>query len=337
MSSSRSKDKGPSDTHAGLKSLDYINPKLGSIYFRLKIGENLRYTTTDAFLTWKALPSTKNSTASRPFFIFLHDYGSSSRIFNSVVSRIPNFCLAVDFKGWGRSDDTEDEENRAYSITQMKNQIPQLVNLLQGEKFLLVGHGIGAKVAQLYATQQPPTNLQGLVLLAPIPLSRWRPSPQIMDKYKAAYTKKGADRKLESFIKTTLAGSPIDDADLRNLVEDGTKDTPLAKEAWLTYGMEENHSHGLGRIKVPVLIRAGMEDKVVSLTDLEREICEKLTMCDVMPLLTPGCGHLIPLEDEDLPDILEKFAMDAEDVKAGTTLVGVEVEETEVNQMELLD
>ena len=337
MSSSRSKDKDPSDTHAGLQSLDYINPTLGSIYFRFKPGESLRYTTTDAFLAWKALPSTKNSTASRPFYIFLHDYGSSSRIFNSVVSRMPNFCLAVDFKGWGRSDDTKDEKNRAYSITQMKNQIPRLVNLLQGEKFLLVGHGMGAKVAQLYATQQPPNNLLGLVLLAPIPLSRWRPSPQILDKYKAAYTKKGSERKLESFVKTTLASSPIDDADVRNLVEDGNKDTPLAKEAWLTYGMEENHSHGLVRIKVPVLIRAGMEDKVIPVTDLEREIGDKLTKCQRIPLLTPGCGHLIPLEDEDLPDILEKFGMEAEDLKEGKAVVSFVMETTEVKEMDLLD
>ena len=328
MSSSRSKDKDPSDIHSGLKSLDYINPKLGSIYFRLKPGEGLRYTSTDAFLAWKVLPSTKNSTASRPFYIFLHDYGSSSHMFHYLASRIPNFCLAVDFKGWGRSDDTKDENNRAYSMTHMKNQIPPIVNLLQGEQFLLVGHGMGGKVAQLYASQQPPNNLIGLVLLASAPLSPWRPSTQIMDKYKAAYTKKGASRKLESFIKTTLAGCPIDDTDLGNLVEDGNKDTPLAKEAWLTYGMQENHSHGVGRIKVPVLLRAGAEDKVISLEDMEREISTKVDLC--VQVEVHGCGHLLPLEDEELPDVLEKFGMDAEKLKAGKRVLWIDVNEKDL-------
>ena len=322
MSSSGSKDKDPSDIHPGLKCLDYINPKLGSMYFRFKPGEILRYASTDAFLAWKTMPSTKSSTEGRPFYIFLHDYGSSSRIFNSVARRIPNFCLAVDLKGWGRSDDTKDENNLAYSITQMKNQISPIVQLLQGEHFLLVGHGMGAKVAQLYASQQPPQNLIGIVCLAPAPLSPWRPSPQIMEKYKAAYTKNGADRKLSSFIRTTLASSPIADADLQNLIEDGTKDTPLAKEAWLTYGMAENHSQALKQIKVPVMIRAGAEDKVLSVTDWKTE-AKELERC--LPLVVQGCGHLMPLEDIALASILNRFGNDMEDVKAGIMLFNVRV------------
>lgn len=322
MSSSSSKDKDPSDIHPGLKCLDYINPKLGSMYFRFNPGENLRYASTDAFLAWKTMPSTKSSTDGRPFYIFLHDYGSSARIFNRVTSRIPNFCLALDFKGWGRSDDTKDENNLAYSITQMKNQIPPLVHLLQGEHFLLVGHGMGAKVALLYASQQPPQNLIGLVLLAPAPLSPFRPPLQLLEKYKAAYTNKNAENYLKSFIKTTLSSSPIDDTDLQNLIEDGTKDTPLAKAAWLTYGIAENHFHALKRIKIPVMIRAGADDKVLSLTDWEAD-AEELTM--LLHLEVQGVGHLMPLEDLALPSILIRFCKDMEDVKAGLTVFGVKV------------
>lgn len=46
----------------------------------------------------------------------------------------------------------------------------------------------------------------------------------------------------EDFMTKFLAHSPIEDADLRNLLDDGTKDTPLAKEAWLSYGLEEDFS-----------------------------------------------------------------------------------------------
>lgn len=301
------------------------------MYFRLRPGEGFRYTTTEAFLTWKALPSTKSATGSRPFYIFLHDYGSSSRIFNKLASKIPNFCLAVDLKGWGRSDETKDERNQAYSITQMKNQIPPLVNLLQGEHFLLLGHGMGGKVAQLYASQHPPKNFIGLVLLAPAPLTSWRPPPQIMDKYKAAYTKKGADRKLESFIKTTLAGSRIDDEDLRNLIEDGSKDTPLAKEAWLTYGMQENLSHGIGRIDVAILMWLGFEDKVVSAVDLSKDAI-KLAGCTVC--VAPDRGHLLPLEDADLPAVLETFGLDAEDHAAGKRAVKIQLKNSRGGKVE---
>ena len=319
MSSSKSKSKQPSTTTLAPKSLDYINPKLGSMYFRFHPTEGLRYAVSNAFLAWKDLPSIQSATSNRPFFIFIHDYGSSARIFNKVVSKISHYCLAVDLKGWGRSDDTKDEAARAYSCNEMKNEIVRIVNLLEGEKFILVGHGMGAKVAQLYASQQPADGLLGLVLLAPAPLSRWRPSAEIMDKYRAAYCKEGRRvNAVESFVRNTLASRPIDGTDLRNLVEDGVKDSALAKEAWLTYGMDEDFSHRSRQIKVPVVVRVGEEDKVISRAEVEREICNKLNLC--VPLKADNCGHLIPLEDEELPKALSMFSEDAEFLKAGMAL-----------------
>ena len=312
MSSSKGKgkdkDKDPASIHPGLKPLDYLNPKIGSMFTR---GEGLRYMPTDAFLAWKALPSTKSSTENRPFFIFLHDYGSSSRVFNKVVSKIDDHCLAVDLKGWGRSDDTRDEASRAYSVSQMKHKITRIVSLLQGDKFILVGHGMGAKVAQLYATQQPPNNLVGLLLLAPIPLSSWRPPAGIVEKYRAAYKTGG---NLEGFIKRTLTRCPLDETDLHNLVKDGTKETPLAKEAWLTYGMDEDFSHGLGRINVPVVVRCGMEDQVVSTADVLREVWGKVELCLHLP--ADHCGHLIPLEDNELPRLFDMSGNEFDTLKS---------------------
>ena len=308
---SSSKEKDPASIHLGLKSLDYLNPKIGSVYFRMHQGEGLRYMSTEAFLAWKALPST-NSDDNRPFYIFLHDYGSSARIFNKIASKIKNHCVAMDLRGWGRSDYTRDESPRAYSVTQMKNEIPRIVNLLQGEKFLLVGHGMGAKVAQLYASQQPPENLLGLVLLAPIPLSSWRPPARIMAKYKAAYKTGG---NIENFVRGILAHAPVDETDIRNLMDDGMKDTPLAKDAWLSYGLDEDFSSAVDRINVPVLVRVGEVDRIIKVEDVVREISTKVDVC--IHLLANDCGHLIPVEDDELEKVLDWFGKDAGDLKVG--------------------
>ena len=309
MSSSTGKD--PASIHPGLKSLDYLNPKLGSVYFRMHQGEGLRYMSTEAFLAWKSLPST-DSDDNRPFYVFLHDYGSSARIFNKIVSEIKNHCVAMDLRGWGRSDYTRDESPRAYSVIQMRNDILRIVNLLQGEKFILVGHGMGAKVAQLYAAQQPPENLLGLVLLAPIPLSSWRPPARILAKYKAAYQTGG---NLENFVRDILAHAPVDETDIRNLVDDGMKDTPLAKEAWLSYGLDEDFSSAIGRINVPVMVRVGEVDRIIKVEDVVREISTKMHVC--IHLLANDRGHLIPVEDDELETVLDWFGRDAEDLKVG--------------------
>lgn len=125
---------------------------------------------------------------------------------------------------------------------------------------------MGAKVAQLFAAQQPPKNFVGLVLLAPAPLSSWRPPKKIIDQYRAAYKTR---EYLESFTKEILGHSFDDDDDLRNLIDDGMKDTPRAKDAWLSYGMEEDFSHGLGKIKVPTLVWAGEHDKIMRENDVK--------------------------------------------------------------------
>ena len=314
MSSSKNTD--PASVHPVFESFEKLNPKLGSIYFRFNEGEELRYTIPDAFLTWQKLPSTKAATANRPFYVFLHDYGSSSRIFNKVVSKMKNYCLAVDLLGWGRSDHTKDQSPRAYSVTQMKNEIPRIINLLQGEKFILVGHGMGAKVAQLYASQQPPKNMLGLVLLAPVPLTSWRPSADIMERYRTAYKTR---ENVAGFTKKILAQSPIDETDLRNLVEDGTKDTPLAKDAWLSYGMVEDYPHGYWNINLPVVVRPGVEDKIITLENVNREICDKLNMYSLLP--AQNCGHLLPVEDAELAHILMSFSKDAERLKTQLSLI----------------
>ena len=309
MSSSIEKD--PASIHPGLKSLDYLNLKLGSVYFRMHLGEGFRYMSREAFLAWKSLPSS-NLDENKPFYVFLHDYGSSARIFNKVVSKIKNHCVAMDLRGWGRDDYTRDQSPRAYSVTQMKNEIRLTVNLLLGEKFILVGHGMGAKVAQLYAAQQPPENLMGLALLAPIPLSSWRPPARIMEKYKAAY-KTGGDP--EGFVREILAHAPVNEYDIRNLVADGMKDTPLAKEAWFSYGLDEDFSNAIDRINVPVMVRVGEVDRIIEVEDVVREISTEMRTC--VHLLANDCGHLIPVEDDELGKILEWWGKDAGDLKVG--------------------
>lgn len=200
---------------------------------------------------------------------------------------------------------------------QMRNDIPRIVNLLQGEKFILVGHGMGAKVAQLYAAQQPPENLLGLVLLAPIPLSSWRPAARILAKYKAAYQTGGYQTGgyLENFVRGILAHAPVDETDIRNHVDDGMKDTPLAKEAWLSYGLDEDFSSAIGRIHVPVMVRVGEVDRIIKVEDVVREISTKMHVC--VHLLANDRGHLIPVEDDELEKVLDWFGRDAEDLKVG--------------------
>ena len=220
-----------------------------------------------------------------------------------MASRLKCHCLALDLRGWGRSDETKDEGPKSYSVARMKGDVVRLVDLLQGEKFILVGHGMGAKVAQLYATQQPPKNFVGMMLLAPMPLGPWRLSKPMTEEYRAAYKTR---HDLIRFTKTVLAHGPLELDELGKLVDDGMKDTPLAKEGWFAYGLGEDYSHGLSRVRVAALVRTGEYDKIIAAEDVKREVTDKYKAG--LHLVARGCGHLIPVEDSESAHILDLFA-----------------------------
>lgn len=93
------------------------------------------------------------------------------------------------------------------------------------------------------------------------------------------------------------------------------KDTPLAKEAWLSYGLDEHFSSAIGRINVPVMVRVGEVDRIIKVEDVVREISTKMHVC--VHLLANDRGHLIPVEDDELEKVLDWFGRDAEDLKVG--------------------
>ena len=189
----------------------------------------------------------------------------------------------------------------------MKKDLNRIIDLLEGEKFIVVGHGMGAKVAQLYATQQPPKNFKGMILLAPMPLGSWKLSKEMTEEYKAAYKTR---EKLVRFTKKVLARGKIDEGELGRLVDDGMKDTPLAKDAWWSYGIEEDFSHGLSRIRVPAIVKFGTHDKIISVDDVKQHVSDKYQACLHMP--AHGCGHLIPIEDDGLAKMINIFGQEAE-------------------------
>jgi pimeloyl-ACP methyl ester carboxylesterase len=77
--------------------------------------------------------------------------------------------FAIDFHGWGYS--TGPHSPAAYAISNLADDVQSLVTLLPqitDTGFVLVGHSMGGKVAQLLASRRPP-GLKGVLLIAPAP------------------------------------------------------------------------------------------------------------------------------------------------------------------------
>ena len=82
--------------------------------------------------------------------------------------------MAYNARGWGKSDKTL----AGYKLADLADEALSLVKALGIRQYVLVGHSMGGKVAQLAASRRP-EGLSGLILVAPAQLNA-SPNPEEM-------------------------------------------------------------------------------------------------------------------------------------------------------------
>jgi pimeloyl-ACP methyl ester carboxylesterase len=98
--------------------------------------------------------------------VFLHYWGGSSRTWGKVIAALPKSyrTIAIDHRGWGQSE----APASGYGLADLADDAQGVIEALELKRYLLIGHSMGGKVAQLMASRRP-KGLAGLVLVAPSP------------------------------------------------------------------------------------------------------------------------------------------------------------------------
>ncbi|WP_423394369.1 alpha/beta fold hydrolase [Burkholderia sp. LMG 21824] len=220
--------------------------------------------------------------------VFLHYWGGSSRTWRFVADELSDAyrTVATDHRGWGHSEAPE----AGYTIADLADDAQGVIAALGLKRYVLVGHSMGGKTAQLLASRRP-RGLEGVVLVAPSP-----PSPmQLPDAQRAGMA--GAYDTRESIgqvVDHVLAGSPLEPARREQVIEDSLRGAPQAKFAWPNVAMREDITAEVAAIDVPVLVIAGERDQVDRVDTLQAELLPRIPRARLEIL--PGVGHLSPLE-----------------------------------------
>jgi pimeloyl-ACP methyl ester carboxylesterase len=222
-------------------------------------------------------------------FLFLHYWGGSSRSWEGVAAELAKShrAIAIDHRGWGDSDVAPDDN---YRITDFADDAQGVIEALNLKNYVLVGHSMGGKVAQLLASRQP-DGLNGLVLVAPSP-----PFPMAIPAEQIEIMTHAYDsaESVGWVLDNVMTGHRLEGAVRLQIIEDSLRGAQQAKVAWPTVALHEDISNEVASINVPTLIIGGELDKIDSAEMLRQEVLPRIAHARLKVL--PGVGHLSPFE-----------------------------------------
>jgi len=220
--------------------------------------------------------------------VLLHYWGGTHRTWNKVAAELQSSYRIVtyDMRGWGESGAAED----GYSIHALADEAQALIEHLKLTKYVLIGHSMGGKVAQLLASRNP-NGLAGLILLAPA-----TPTPSHLPEEARQQQIHAYDTR-ETVLQTIafLSARTLDPETVEQIVEDSLSGTPEAKLAWPTSAILEDISPVVSRIAVPTLVIAGEHDRLDSVEQHRREVVARIPGARLE--IIPHCGHLLPFDE----------------------------------------
>jgi pimeloyl-ACP methyl ester carboxylesterase len=226
--------------------------------------------------------------AGAPALVFLHYWGGSSRSWRHVIAALATEfrTVAIDQRGWGQSG----APARGYALADMANDAQAVIEALDLERFILVGHSMGGKVAQLLASRRP-RGLAGLALVAPAP-----PGPLALplEMRKAMVHAYDSRDSIIATVEQVLAPDGLGAEDLDMVIADSLAGAAAAKEAWPLSASQEDIGAAVAAIGVPAIVISGAHDRVDPPDVLRRALLPRLAQATLHVL--PGVGHLLPLE-----------------------------------------
>ncbi len=226
--------------------------------------------------------------AGDPSLLFLHYWGGTHRTWGRVTDQLQSryHTVSYDLRGWGQSA----AARSGYSISELASEAAALIEQLGLKKYVLIGHSMGGKVAQLLASRRP-AGLAGLILVAPASPASTRFPEELAQQQLHAYDNRETVLQTIAFLSARTPEPMITE----QIVEDSLSGNPQARLAWPTKGILEDISPEMSRIAVPTLVLAGEHDHLDSIEQHRSEIIARIPQSELK--IIGGSGHLVPIDE----------------------------------------
>jgi pimeloyl-ACP methyl ester carboxylesterase len=108
--------------------------------------------------------------------LFLHGWNAASEVWEPIVERLAqnHRTIALDLRGFGSSN----KAPGPFRVETFADDLSALLMAAELDPLVVVGHSMGAAVAQRFAIDRPDA-VEGLVLIAPVPAGGYDVSPKL--------------------------------------------------------------------------------------------------------------------------------------------------------------
>lgn len=234
------------------------------------------------------LPAYDHRAGHGPTLVFLHYWGGAARTWQLVIDRLPGRgTVSIETRGWGRSRRLPGP----YGLRQLAQDTLDVIAEAGLRDYVLVGHSMGGKVAQLVAAARP-AGLTRLVLVAPGPA---KPAAMVTPEYQEVLAHAYDSEETTAAARdTVLTAAPLNDDLKARIVADSLAGSPAARTEWPLHGIAEDITAEARDIEIPALVVAGEHDQVEPVEVLRENLLPYLKRAELRVI--PGSGHLMPLE-----------------------------------------
>jgi len=231
--------------------------------------------------------------------LFAHGWISARRMWYDVVARLDALrytSYLMDFRGCGLSDRPMEGHDLAGYASDLQSVLTSIA-----QPVTVVGHSMGAKIAQYVASDRP-QNLERLILVAPGSAKSVRLSEKHRTLSLAAF---GRRERIRAFQRAAMVrGVPAEV--LERIVDDALTGQREAWFGWYDHGRNIDFSERLSRINVPAIAVAGGRDPLAPPSRVKHDVAEAIEGC--LFLMLRNAGHNLPVETPaEVAGVIDRF------------------------------
>lgn len=231
---------------------------------------------------------------------FLHNLGGSAREWSRVARRLGGAfdLVPIDLPGFGDA-----AHEPGYAVGDMADFVARRVRARAPQRWALVGHSMGAKVAAVVAryAEDGESDLAGLVALVSIAGSPPGPEPiDDVDRETMLGWFRGDATSSVREARTYVAknsGPQLDAIAFDEAVEDALRSNVVAWRAWLTDGSREDWAERVAVLRTPTLAIAGVDDENLG-PEAQRRLAAP-HFANLRSISIANAKHLLPNERSD--------------------------------------